>query len=90
MKIKLLSAGRVLNVRVTRPGSALEGTELRGRTVKARVLSRGPQGGGQGSEGGAGGNVWRQQSDLTFLPTSGVSGACFSFKEKKKLVRKCS
>lgn len=36
MKIKLASAGRVLNVRVTRPGSALEGPELRGRIVKAK------------------------------------------------------
>lgn len=76
----------MLNVCVTRPGSAwMEGTELSGKNSEGQGLR-----GLRVSEGVAGGNLRRQQSDLMFLPTSGVSGACFSFKEKEKLVRKCS
>lgn len=48
MKIKLSSAGRVLNVRVTRPRSAwMEGTELSGKNSEGQGL-RELQGGDQG------------------------------------------
>lgn len=57
--------------------------------MKARV-SEDSREGIRVSEGVAGRDLQRQQSDLMFLHTSGVSGACFSFKEKEKLVRKCS
>lgn len=83
MKIKLLSAGRVLNVRVTRPGSALEGTELRGRTVKARVLSRGLQEGIRGLKEGQEGTFGGSSLTSCFCPLVECRGLVFLSKRRK-------
>ena len=55
--------------------------------MKARV-SEDSREGIRVSEGVAGGDLRRQQSDLMFLPTSGVSGGLLFFQREGKIGEK--